>query len=416
MLNEKGIDKTSSPAVTQTPQGGSRGKIFTAGNVIDDKYVVLEFIGKGAFGEVYRAHQLNLQRDVAIKVVSQDWLRAFEVDDEEIETALQRIRREVQAMARVRHANVLQIYDHGSTVLQKKGRDYPVEFIVMEYIPGETLRQAMSEEGFYPEAALVKEWLQTYYLPMLDGVEAIHALDIVHRDLKPENVLLDGNTPKIADFGLARSSRLKPVTQSMEVKGTAHYMSPEHFFDFRRADQRADIYSLGKILFEAVAGKIGDGTIPFKTAALPNADTPFFRKLDKIIQASTAENKEERLKSIGELRSLLLDAIAGLEKEDLPKTAAKSGQSRILQHAGWIWTGIVVAVASVLAMTMWHLFGEPGKTPGPMNPPRIAGRPSASAAAGVKKQRGQAAAARSNRFGRRRRHAAFHCRRYSDAG
>jgi len=153
---------------------------------------------------------------------------------------------------------------------------------------------------------------------MLDGVEAIHALEIVHRDLKPENILLDGKTPKIADFGLARSSRLKPVTQSMEVKGTAHYMSPEHFFDFRKADQRADIYSLGKILFEAVTGKIGNGTIPFKTAALPKAETSFFRKLDKIIQDATAENKEERLNTVGQLRNLLLDAIAALEQDPAP--------------------------------------------------------------------------------------------------
>lgn len=72
---------------------------------------------------------------------------------------------------------------------------------------------------------------------------ALHDNGIVHRDLKPENILMDQDTPKIADFGLARSSRLKPVTQSMDVKGSPHYMSPEHFFDFKRADQRADVYS-----------------------------------------------------------------------------------------------------------------------------------------------------------------------------
>jgi eukaryotic-like serine/threonine-protein kinase len=222
MLNENGLDKNFTSAGTQTTMSRHQGKIFTSGNIIEDKYVVLDFIGQGAFGEVYRAHQLNLQRDVAIKVVSQEWLRSFEIDDAEIDTALQRFGREVQAMARVRHPNVLQIYDHGSVILKKNGADCPVEFIVMEYIPGETMRHAMSGEGFYPEPELVKEWLQDYYLPMLDGVEAIHALEIVHRDLKPENILSDGKTPKIADFGLARSSRLKPVTQSMEVKGTTH--------------------------------------------------------------------------------------------------------------------------------------------------------------------------------------------------
>jgi serine/threonine-protein kinase len=203
-----------------------QGKIFSPGSTVQDKWVILEFIDKGAFGEVYRAHQLNLQRDVAIKVVSQDWLKYTIEDDEEIDIALQRFRREVQAMARIRHSNVLQVFDNGSIEINKNGNGYPVEFIVMEYIPGDTLRFTMSEEGFYPEQDLVNEWLENYYFPVLEGVKAIHALDMVHRDLKPENVLMDGQIPKITDFGLARSSRLESVTQSREVKGTAHYMSP----------------------------------------------------------------------------------------------------------------------------------------------------------------------------------------------
>ena len=352
-----------------------QGKIFKSGNVIEEKYVILQFIGKGAFGEVYRAHQLNLQRDVAIKVVSQEWLKSLEIDDEEVDTALQRFRREVQAMARVRHPNVLQVYDHGSVDRRKVDEDYPLEFIVMEYIPGETLRHTMSDEGFYPEQEMTREWLEDYFVPVVDGVEAIHMLDIAHRDLKPENILMDGKTPKIADFGLARSSRLKPVTQSMEVKGTAHYMSPEHFFEFRRADQRADIYSLGKILFEAVAGKIGNGTIPFKKAELPRTDTPFFRKLDQIIQAATAEKKEDRLESVGRLRSLLVEAIAGLKKEQDPKASPKPVRFPLLRRPGGIWTGIAVTVVLVAAMTVWHLLGEPGMAPETSSPSVIISEP-----------------------------------------
>ena len=126
---------------------------------------------------------------------------------------------------------------------------------------------------------------------------------------------MDGETPKIADFGLARSPRLKPVTQSMDVKGTAHYMSPEHFFDFRKADRRADVYSLGKILFEAIDGKIDQGTLPFKTASLKNPDTPFFQNMDRIIQDATAENKEDRLASIDQLRRAIQEAIRELKLE-----------------------------------------------------------------------------------------------------
>jgi serine/threonine-protein kinase len=369
------MDKLTEPA--RIRQNMSRGSynIFETGTVLNDKWVVLELIAKGAMGEIYLAHQLNLKRDVAIKVVSEDWLKDIDDDQEEIETAFERFRREVHAMAQVRHPNVLQIFDYGSTELKKGETDCPVEFIVMEYIPGDTLRFTMSEEGFYPEEDLTKAWLEDYFLPVLEGVKAIHGLDIVHRDLKPENILLDGLTPKIADFGLARSARLKPVTQSMDVKGTAHYMSPEHFFDFRKADQRADIYSLGKILFEAVSGKIGEGTIPFKTVSLQNTQTPFFQKLNTIIQDATAESKEERTKSVEQFQNALVDALEILKEEKAQKISKKPGRLSYLYQPKLIWTGIVVAVVSVASMTTWHLMGVPDKPSSISKGPQISGEP-----------------------------------------
>ena len=148
----------------------------------------------------------------------------------------------------------------------------------MEYVPGGTLRSTMSEDGFYPEEGLVKDWVVRYFLPVLEGVQALHQAGIIHRDLKPGNILMDGHTPRITDFGLARSSRIRPVTLSMDIKGTPAYMSPEHFMDLKRADHRSDIYSLGKILFEAIDGKIGPEIIPLKSANLRKAETPFFKK------------------------------------------------------------------------------------------------------------------------------------------
>jgi serine/threonine-protein kinase len=184
------------------------------GTVLNEKWVILELIGKGGMGEVYRAHQLNLKRDVAIKVISREWLQSLEDDVEEIEIGLQRFRREVQAMSQIRHPNVLQIFDYGSESINKDGQDSSIEYIVMEYIPGATLRFTMSEEGFHPDQESIKDWLEEHFLPVLDGVQAMHDLGMVHRDLKPENVLMDDTTPKIADFGLARSTRMTPVTQS----------------------------------------------------------------------------------------------------------------------------------------------------------------------------------------------------------
>jgi len=334
--------------------------IFQIGYVLNDKWVIIEFVGKGAMGEVYRAHQLNLKRDVAIKVISLEMLASLEGDPEEIETALQRFRREVQAMARVRHQNVLQIFDYGSETIHKDNRDVPVEYIAMEYIPGATLRFTMSEDGFYPEQDLIAIWLADYYLPLLKGVEAIHAKDISHRDLKPENVLMDGTTPKIADFGLACSICMQPVTQSLDVKGTPAYMSPEHFFDFKNADRQSDIYSLGKILYEAVDGKITSKVLPFKSARLENPDTPFFKKLDKIIQDATAEKKEERLKSVGDLRIAIMEALNILKTESMPDTPASAKKSPFLHQPRFIWIGIVISVLSMAAMGLWHLLGIPG--------------------------------------------------------
>ena len=339
--------------------------ILQTGTVLNEKWVILELIGKGGMGEVYQAHQLNLKRDVAIKVISREWLQTLEDDVEEIEKGLQRFRREVQAMSQIRHPNVLQIFDYGSDTIKKDGEDSFIEYIVMEYIPGATLRFTMSEEGFHPDQETIKDWLEDHFLPVLDGVQAIHELGMVHRDLKPENVLMDGTTPKIADFGLARSIRLAPVTQSVDIKGTMPYMSPEHFLDFKKADQRADIYSLGKILFEAIAGKIPPETIPFRSASLEKADTPFLQKLDRIIQEATAEEREDRTESVAELRKDILDAIDSLKGETAPDISEGPARPSFLHQAKWIWTGIAVALFSMLAMALWHLTGDPEKSPVP---------------------------------------------------
>jgi serine/threonine-protein kinase len=223
----------------------------------------------------------------------------------------------------------------------------------------------MSEEGFHPDQEIIKDWLEEHFLPMLDGVEAMHELGMVHRDLKPENVFMDGTTPKIADFGLARSTRMAPVTQSVDIKGTMPYMSPEHFLDFKKADQRADIYSLGKILFEAIAGKIPPETIPFRSASLEKADTPFLKQLDRIIQEATAEEREDRIESVAEFRKAILDAIDRLKGETAPDISERPARPSFLHQAKWIWTGIAVALISMLAMALWHLMSEPGKSPVP---------------------------------------------------
>ena len=185
------------------------------GAVLDKKWVILEFIGKGGMGEVYRAHQINLKRDVAIKVISREWLESLDGDEEELFSGIQRFKNEMHAMAQVRHPNIISIFDQGSVSVQGSKDQIPLEYIAMEFIPGGSLRATLSEEGFYPEEGLVKQWLRKYFLPVLDGLEALHQAGIIHRDIKPENILLDRDIPKITDFGLAHSHTLQPLTLSL---------------------------------------------------------------------------------------------------------------------------------------------------------------------------------------------------------
>jgi eukaryotic-like serine/threonine-protein kinase len=183
----------------------SAKSILKLGTILNEKWVILEFIGRGGMGEVYRAHQITLKRDVAIKVISREWISCIAEDEQEMETAMHRFEYEVRAMAQIRHPNVLQVFDYGSEKVGLDEEDTTVHYIVMEYVPGNTLRETMSDQGFHPEEELMRIWLVRYFLPILEGVEAIHKAEMVHRDLKPENFLIHGDIPKIADFGIARS-------------------------------------------------------------------------------------------------------------------------------------------------------------------------------------------------------------------
>ena len=300
--------------------------IFRVGDVLDEKWVILGFIGKGGMGEVYRAHQLNLDRSVAIKIISPVFLEQPDGDVYEAETCLGRFLREVKVMAQVRHPNILQIFDSGTGRIRKGDEEVRIPYIVMEYIPGGTIRATMSPEGFHPEEERTKEWLLHYFLPFLEGVCALHEAGIVHRDLKPENVLLDGKIPKIADFGLARSCTSTPFTQSMDMKGTPPYMSPEQFLDLKRADERADVYSLGKMLYEAICGQMTSDEIPFKKASLPVKGSAFFEKLAAVIEGATEEDRNARISSVRALILELEEALKAVSKARVP-ARARSGQT-----------------------------------------------------------------------------------------
>ena len=285
----------------------NKALLLEKGDILNEKWEICEHIATGGMAEVYRARQIKLDREVAVKVLSQEFLDSFEGDENEIKIALERFDREVKAMAQVRHSNVLQVYDHDRAVVKRNGGELSIEYIAMEYIPGPSLRSALLPEGMQTNEKEIRDWIRKYFLPILDGVEMVHGLGIVHRDLKPENVLLDGLIPKITDFGLAAGKQWKPVTQSHHVAGTAPYQAYEQFIDMGETDVRADIYSLGKMLYEVVIGKMDKKQALFwKTARLPDPNTRFLKRLDRIIQQATAEDKSERTPSVDILRQAIL--------------------------------------------------------------------------------------------------------------
>lgn len=291
--------------------------MFEMGAILDDKWVILELIGKGAMGEVYRAHQSNLKRDVAVKVISSEVLAELEDDPEEQAIAFGRFEREVQTMARVRHTNILNTYDYGESVAIDDMSEHKIAYIVMEYIPGNSLRFTMSEDGLDDIPGEYANWLEKYFLPILDGVEVLHNTGIVHRDLKPENIFMDGEVPKIADFGLARSRHMKAVTTSIEMLGTLAYMSPEQSADFKNASFATDIYALGKMLYEAVNGTLTEKTLPFTSVSLETTESMFLTEISKVIERATAVSPAERFQTVPELRSALLKSLSIYHEEQL---------------------------------------------------------------------------------------------------
>jgi len=202
------------------------------------RYQILDRLGEGGMGIVYRALDERLEREVAIKVLRPDALGA--------QTARQRFRHEARALSRLNHPGIATLFDFDS----QNGTD----FLVLEFVPGQTLASVL-EHGALPEARA-----RTIALGIAEALEAAHELGVVHRDLKPGNVMI---TPrgrvKVLDFGLARlTGGADPpswsATTSGDLVGTLPYMAPEQVTN-GAVDPRTDLYALGVVLYEMISGE-----------------------------------------------------------------------------------------------------------------------------------------------------------------
>jgi serine/threonine protein kinase len=259
---------------------------------------ILELAGQGGMGFVYKARQPKLERLVALKILPQ----SLAADP----TFAERFTREARMLARLNHPNIVTIHDFG----QARGLFY----VLMEFVDGVNLRQAMSVGRFTPQHALA-------VVPRIcDALQFAHNEGILHRDIKPENILLDPKgRVKIADFGIAKliamgaqvlasapssgGGKDRPpgpaaLTETGKTLGTPHYMAPEQLEHPEDVDQRADIYSLGVVFYEMLTGEL-----PLGRFAPPSEKSAVDARVDEVVLRALQKEREYRQKSAGEVRT-----------------------------------------------------------------------------------------------------------------
>ncbi len=288
---------------------------------------ILEYLGRGGMGVVYKARQKSLNRLVALKLLAPE-----SVGDERF---AKRFAKEAQALAALNHPNIVTIYDFGQA-----GGFY---YLLMEFVDGVNLRQAMQASKFTPEEALA------IVPPICVALQYAHEHGVVHRDIKPENLLLDkeGHV-KIADFGIAKMLNVETtevgVTESLHA-GTPQYMAPEQK-ECRPTDHRADIYSLGVLLYELLTGEL-----PGKPLTPPSKKVIVDVRLDEIVLRALDENPERRYQTIAEVKTLVETVASATEaqRQGLTTSARK--------HRLFTRVGIAVLLMSSIAATWTALNG-----------------------------------------------------------
>jgi serine/threonine protein kinase len=294
--------------LVDTSETVSDPKLFLIGTVIGGNYKVEELLGQGGMGAVYRARQLSLDRDVAVKLL----LSPLAMD----RSVLERFQREARAASNVGHPGIIQVFDMGYL---KEGAPY----MVMELLDGEDLRQVIRRDGAMPVAAALPIVVQ-----VCDALQAAHDKGILHRDLKPDNIFLvrrrdKAPIVKILDFGLSKiRSADKQLTDTGTLIGTPNYMAPEQVLGRRQVDHRADIYAVGVIFFEMVTGQMAyDGpSVQSILVKIINEDPPPPRMLnpsipsevEAVIRRAMARDPDERYPGAGAMYEDLLRLARGM--------------------------------------------------------------------------------------------------------
>ena len=284
-----GSSPASGTAVTTPVSGASAdSSVPTLAELQEQlpQFEILELLGRGGMGAVYKARQKNLDRIIALKVIPPQAAKdpAF----------AERFAREARALARLNHPNIVTVHDFGQS-----GDLY---YLVMEYIDGVNLRHAQSSSRLSPEEALA-------IVPQIcDALQYAHDQGIVHRDIKPENVLLDrAGRVKIADFGLAKmlapTARDFTLTGTQQVMGTLRYMAPEQMERPTTVDHRADIYSLGVMIYEMLTGEL-----PLGRFQPPSEKVAVDVRIDQVVLRALEKAPERRYQQASHVKTDLASA------------------------------------------------------------------------------------------------------------
>lgn len=296
--------------------------------IIAERYELLELIGQGGMADVYLAKDIILNRTIAIKI-----LRTSLAKDPIYVT---RFQREASAAAALSHKNIVEIYD--------VGEDEDKYYIVMEYVPGTTLKELILKRGalHYVEAIDIMK-------QVVGGIAKAHQLGIIHRDLKPQNILVtDSGVAKIADFGIASMQSLAQVTQTDVIMGSLHYLAPE-IARGEKATVQSDIYALGIAFYELLRGEVPfNGESPVNIALkhmqddLPsllefNPSIP--QSVENIIIKATAKNLNDRYHNATEMLDDLNTCLDRLNEEKLVFSYDNESEPTIVLDSREVFSG-----------------------------------------------------------------------------
>ncbi len=312
-------------------------------------YEIVAPLGAGGMGEVYRARDTRLERDVAIKILP----AAFSNDSQGID----RFEREARILSALNHPGLLSIYDVGS----QNG----IHYLVSELLEGELLRDRMQGDKFPARKAL------DYAVQIANGLAAAHEKGVVHRDLKPENIFVSGDgRVKILDFGLAkqnvsgdaeRTATLETLTEPGTVMGTVGYMSPEQVRG-NPADSRSDIFSFGAILYEMLAGVRafkGGSSVETMHAVLKEdppeipADGKISPSTERVMRRCLEKAPEERFQSARDL-AFALEGLSRSSSADALATSSRTGQQQPLWARRWkLWALATAVLLTAVLAAIW---------------------------------------------------------------